>query len=138
MLRMLDPDTNANPTKFVTWNEVTKRLEISDKPSGLPSGGTDGQVLTVQADGSYAWENLPTSSAPLHQMDVIIATENQTAFTLTQTPIGGTGKVIVSRNGVIISDAFTWSGANGTYNPANNYNCVIDENDKLIFNYESL
>lgn len=24
--------------------------------SGLPSGGTDGQVLTVQPDGSYAWE----------------------------------------------------------------------------------
>ena len=32
MLRMLDPDTNANPTKFVTWNETTKRLEISDAP----------------------------------------------------------------------------------------------------------
>ena len=138
MLRMLDPDSNANPTKFVTWNETTKRLEISDAPSGLPTGGTDGQVLTVQPDGSYAWENLPTTAVPLHQRDVLIATANQTAFTLTEEPIGDTEKVIVTRNGVDISDAFTWVGTTGTYDPALNYNCVIDENDKLIFHYESL
>jgi hypothetical protein len=137
-LGMLNPDSNATPTKFVTYNETTKRLEISDKPSGLPSGGTDGQVLTVQPDGSYAWENLPTTPIPLHQRDVLITTANQTAFTLSKTPIGDTEKVIVTRNGIDISDAFTWVGTTGTYNPALNYGCIIDENDKLIFHYESL
>jgi hypothetical protein len=110
--------------------------EISE--SGLPTGGTDGQVLTVQTDGSYAWEALPTTTIPLHQRDVLIATANQTAFTLTEEPIGDTEKVIVSRNGITISDAFTWVGTTGTYDPALNYGCVLDENDKLIFSYESL
>jgi hypothetical protein len=135
-LGMLNPDSNATPTKFVTWNEATRRLEISDKPSGLPSGGTDGQVLTVQPDGSYAWENLPASTAPLHQREVLTATGGQTAFTLSATPIGGTEKVHVSRNGIDISDAFTWVNGVGTYDPANNYGCVIDANDELIFHYE--
>jgi hypothetical protein len=81
---------------------------------------------------------LPTTAIPLHQRDVLIATANQTAFTLTEEPIGDTEKVIVTRNGVDISDAFTWVGTTGTYDPALNYNCVIDENDKLIFHYESL
>lgn len=31
-------------------------------PSGLPSGGTDNQVLTVQPDGSYAWEDIPPTA----------------------------------------------------------------------------
>jgi hypothetical protein len=35
-LGMLRPDTEENPTKYVTWDEVTGRLEISDAPT---SGG---------------------------------------------------------------------------------------------------
>jgi hypothetical protein len=197
-LGMINPDTNGSPTKFVTWNETTKRLEISDKPSGLPTGGTDGQVLTVQPDGSYAWESLPDAPAtgqnvyfnaenpasgtifdtenppvtnnnalknnsdntyygtdgsvwtwngtayvtkvysfPSHQREVITATGGQSIFTMSKTPIGGTEKVHVTRNGVDISRAFTWVGAVGTYNPSNNYGCTIDANDILQFHFES-
>jgi hypothetical protein len=85
------------------------------------------------------WVKAPSGGEyPLHQEEVIVASQDQTAFTLTKEPIGDTGKVIVTRNGVTISDAFTWVGTTGTYDPALNYNCVIDENDKLIFHYESL
>ena len=59
MIRLLDPDTNANPTKFVTYNETTKRLEIS---------------------------NAPTQRKEI--LDEFNATAGQTSFTLTQTPIG--------------------------------------------------
>jgi hypothetical protein len=55
-----------------------------------------------------------------------------------KTPIGDTEKVHVSRNGVDISRAFTWVGAVGTYNPANNYGCVIDSADVLQFHFEAL
>jgi hypothetical protein len=103
----------------------------------------DCAVYISAVDGSVWSSNgtvykTKTYSYPLHEMDVRIATANQTSFTLTKTPIGGTGKVVVSRNGVVISDAFTIVGNVATYNPANNYNCVIDANDKLIFNYEAL
>ena len=81
---MLNPDSNATPTKFVTYNETTKRLEISDKPSGLPTGGTDGQVLTVQPDGSYAWENLPDAPVTGGQ-NVYFDSENPATGTIFDT-----------------------------------------------------
>jgi hypothetical protein len=113
---------------------------ITDTPS---LKNLDCAVYVSSVDGSFWSSNgttysTKTYSYPIHEMDVRIATANQTSFTLTKTPIGGTGKVVVSRNGVVISDAFTIVGNVATYNPANNYNCVIDANDKLIFNYEAL
>ena len=75
----------------------------------------------------------------LHQFEKQTATANQTSFTLQKTPIlGATGKVRVSRNGIDITEAFTWSGNVGTYDPAENYGCIIDANDNLQFEYESL
>jgi hypothetical protein len=113
-LGMLRPDAEASPTKYVTWDEVTGRLEVSPAPSG---GGT----------------------APLHEFEEVTATASQTSVTLAKTPVlGTTGKVRVSRNGVDITRAWTWVGAVGTYDPANNYACVIDENDNLQFEYEAL
>jgi hypothetical protein len=64
MLRMLDPDTNASPTKFVSYNQTTKRLEISDVPVGgnvtysntnKISGtdtGTEGQIHFTTSNGT--------------------------------------------------------------------------------------
>jgi hypothetical protein len=103
----------------------------------------DCAVYISAVDGSVWTSNGTTYktkvySYPLHQMDTFIATAGQTLFTLTKTPIGGTGKLVVSRNGVVISDAFTVVGNLVTYNPSNNYGCTIDANDKLIFNYEAL
>lgn len=220
-LGMLRPDTEAAPTKYVTWDEVTGRLEVSPAPTtggasanwmsattdptltgntgtlprfqwnttndskwyvdsngvallieGAATGcgtvyfdstdpstatifdsanppttnndalknldcavyiGTDGSVWT--SDGTTY--KTKTYSFPLHQRDVITATAGQTSFTLTKTPIGGTEKVHVTRNGVDISRAFTWVGNVGTYTPANNYGCTIDANDILQFHYES-
>jgi hypothetical protein len=103
----------------------------------------DCAVYISAVDGSV-WSSDGTTyktkvySYPLHEMAVFTATAGQTLFTLPKTPIGGTGKVVVSRNGVVISDAFTVVGNLATYNPANNYNCTIDLNDKIVFNYEAL
>jgi hypothetical protein len=66
MLRMLDPDTEASPTKIVTWDEVTGRLEVSNlsaiasAPSVTfgtatpPTGGTpkEGDVYFVTSTGT--------------------------------------------------------------------------------------
>jgi hypothetical protein len=57
-----------------------------------------------------------------------------TEHALPEAPIG---KVIVTRNGVDISDSFTWAGNVGTYDPAENLDCVFDENDKIRFHYET-
>ena len=43
-------------------------------PSGLPSGGTDGQVLTVQPDGSYAWETPSAGSTEVADGVTILGT----------------------------------------------------------------
>jgi hypothetical protein len=222
-LGMLRPDAEASPTKYVTWDEVTGRLEVSPAPT---TGGasaiwisaetdptavgntgllprfvdqtTNGTKWYVDSNGvafiiegvsegcgnvffdaenpvdaaTFDTENPPitndpalrnldcatyisaidgsvwssdgttyktkTYSYPLHQRHVITATANQTSFTMPKTPIGDTEKVHVSRNGVDISRAFTWVGGVGTYNSANNYNCVIDAGDILQFHYEAL
>jgi hypothetical protein len=86
----------------------------------------------VQPDGSATWET-PASAAPSHERDVVLATAAMTEHTLPEAPIG---KVIVTRNGVDISDSWSFAGAVGTYTPATNYGCTIDEDDKLIFHYE--
>jgi hypothetical protein len=103
----------------------------------------DCAVYISAVDGSVWSSNgtvykTKTYSYPLHQRHVITATANQTSFTMPKTPIGDTEKVHVSRNGVDISRAFTWVGAVGTYNPANNYGCVIDSADVLQFHFEAL
>jgi hypothetical protein len=58
---------------------------------------------------------------------------------LAKTPVlDTTGKVRVSRNGIDITGAWTWVGAVGTYDPVENYNCTLDANDTLKFEYEAL
>jgi hypothetical protein len=56
---------------------------------------------------------------------------------LAKTPVGASEKVLVTRNGVDISDAWTWVGGVGTYTPSANYGCILDASDKLIFHYEA-
>jgi hypothetical protein len=122
-------NTTTNEKWYVDTNGVALRIEA------LPDGGTDGQVLTVQPDGSYAWVT-PTgggTAAPIHERDVELATAGMLSHTLPHTPIG---KVIVTRNGVDISDSWDFTGAVGTYDPALNYGCTLDLDDKLIFSYE--
>jgi hypothetical protein len=140
-IRMHNADVELNPTQVVTRDPVTGELEVSNIsdiiPDGccVPAGGTDGQVLTIDENGDAVWETPTggTAAAPIHERDVKIATAGMTSHTLPDTPIG---KVIVTRNGVDISDAWTWVDGVGTYNPANNYGCVIDAGDKIIFHYE--
>lgn len=74
-------------------------------------------------------------SFPQHRRDVFVASSGQTVFTASGLPIGA---VIVTRNGPEISDAFTWSGKIGTYDPALNGGKAIDANDKIRLNYEVL
>jgi hypothetical protein len=74
-----------------------------------------------------------TTTAPIHERDVKIATAGMTSHTLPDTPVG---KVIVTRNGVDISDSWTWVDGVGTYSSAANFGCVLDAGDKLEFHYE--
>jgi hypothetical protein len=168
-LGMIRPDFEASPTKYVTWDEVTGRLEVSNAPdvpvvgqnvyidATNPSSATifdtanppvtndnalknDSANTYYGTDGSvWTWNGTAyitkTYSYPTHKTTTTLATAGQVSHTLPQTPIGA---VIVTRNGIDISNSWTWVGAVGTYNPANNYNAIMDANDKLIFHYESL
>jgi len=71
-------------------------------------------------------------NSPIDQSDVFTATANQTAFTLSKTPIG---KIYGYRNGVKLPTAFTWIGTAVTYVPANNGTKTIDINDVISFEY---
>lgn len=161
-LGMLRPDTEAAPTKYVTWDEATGRLEVSPAPSGGASAnwvsattdptatgntGTLPRFVDNTANGTKWYVDANgvafliegSSTAPLHEFEEKTATAGQVSVTLAKTPVlGTTGKVRVSRNGVDISRAWTWVGAVGTYDPVNNYGCVIDANDNLQFEYEAL
>jgi hypothetical protein len=101
--------------------------------------GTKKVLLIDPATGEmYSINAGLVAGAPKHEFEVQTATANQTSFTLAKTPVlGTTGKVRVSRNGVDITRAFTWAGAVGTYNPANNYGCTIDLDNILQFEYEA-
>jgi hypothetical protein len=103
----------------------------------------------VGSDGSFWTSNgttykTKTFSAPTHRFTETTTSAGQTAFTLPTNPIGSStltsqkGIVKVSRNGVDISRAWSWVGANGTYTAADNYGCVIDAGDKLQFHWEAL
>jgi hypothetical protein len=103
------------------------------------------QADAANATAAYRWDGTQwvkypggsASSTLIHERDVEIATAGQTSHTLAKTPIGASEKVLVTRNGVDISDAWTWVGGVGTYTPSANYGCVIDASDKLIFHYEA-
>lgn len=60
-LGMINPDSNASPTKFVTYNETTRRLEISDKPTGGGNWATG--TVTPTATGNTA-SSLGVASLP--------------------------------------------------------------------------
>jgi hypothetical protein len=109
MIRLLDPDTEASPTKIVTWDEVTKRLEVSDLSAiaGAPSvtfgtttpptGGTpkEGDIYFVTSTGtstgdvteqwiydatSSTWVKTPSgSTAPTGQNVYFNSTDPATA-----------------------------------------------------------
>jgi hypothetical protein len=132
-----DPTTatifdTANPP--VTNNNALKNLDCA---------------TYVGSDGSFWTSNgtiykTKTFSAPTHRFTQTTASAGQTAFTLPSNPIGSStltsqkGIVKVSRNGVDISRAWSWVGANGTYTAADNYGCIIDAGDNLQFHWEAL
>ena len=119
-------------------------------PTG--NGSWDGEEYLVTSDGTstgtvtaqYVWDHqsevwVLRPAAPEHQFQTGTATAGMTTITLAKTPIlGTTGKVRVSRNGVDVTRAFTWVGAVGTYNSANNYACTWDAGDVWQAEYEAL
>jgi hypothetical protein len=111
-IRMHNADVELNPTQIVTRDPVTGELEYSPLSAIAPA-------------------------APTHERDVFASTAGQTSFTLTKTPVGGTGKVIVTRNGVDISSSFTVSGNVINYDSSANYGCTFDLNDRVIVHYEA-
>ena len=128
-----DSTDPATATIFDTENPPTTNNNALKQVSTNTYYGSDGSVWSWNGT-AYVTK---TYSFPVPQRDVVTATASQTSFTLVKVPIGGTEKVFVTRNGVDISRAFTWSGAIGTYNLVNNYNAVIDANDLLQFHYSA-
>ena len=126
-------ETPTAGTIFDTENPPVTNNNALKNNSDNTYYGTDGSVWTWNGT-AYVTK---VYSYPLHQREVKTATASQTLFTLTKTPIGGTEKVHVSRNGIDISRAFTWVGNVGTYNPADNYGCSLDNLDTLQFHFES-
>jgi hypothetical protein len=162
-IRMHNADVELNPTQVVTRDPVTGELEYSPLSAIAPNettgygtaaptvaGANPGDTFYVtplgtQADAAnataqYRWDGTQWVLTPgaggstlIHERDVEIATAGMTSHTLPDTPVG---KVIVTRNGVDISDAWDFTGAVGTYSSAANFGCVIDAGDKLEFHYE--
>jgi hypothetical protein len=149
-----DPVTGEleySPLSAIAPNETTGYGTAAPTVAGTVIGSTfyvtplGTAADAANATAAYRWDGTQwvkypvgggggsTTTAPIHERDVKIATAGMTSHTLPHTPIG---TVIVTRNGVDISDAWTWVDGVGTYNPANNYGCVIDEDDKIIFHYE--
>lgn len=86
-------------------------------------------------EGAWILQTPAAPVVPVHVSETQLSTASQTEFTLANTPVGS---VIVTRNGVDISDSFTFVGAVGTYAPADNFDCVFDADDKVQFHYEAV
>lgn len=117
---------------------MTDRVIHAQDLDGTRGLAEDGKAF-VKVDGTSIKFNasgqLEAKSAPVHESEVVIATDAMTTHTLVNgTPIG---KVIVTRNGQDISDSWSWDGNVGTYDPSKNLDCTIDADDKLRFHYET-
>lgn len=119
-----DALTDAQPTPTATGNTTNLNTIFKDAA---------GDSWFVDANGDAVKIGSAPVAAPVHTSEVQTATDAQTSFTLTDTPIGA---VIVTRNGVDISGSFTWVGGVGTYDPADNLDCVMDADDKIRFHFE--
>lgn len=62
MLKMLDPDTNNSNTNVVSWNTTTKRLEVSNIPTG---GGSWTSGTNTPADTGNTTTSLGVTSLPV-------------------------------------------------------------------------
>jgi hypothetical protein len=67
-LAMLNPDTNASPTKFVTYNETTKRLEISNSPTG----GSTVTVTNTKSGSKIADVNINGTAFPINETNTTL------------------------------------------------------------------
>ena len=129
----IDTTTPATATIFDIENPPVTNDDALKQDSANTYYGTDGSVW-IWNGTAYITK---VYNFTLHQRTVITATANQTSFTLPKVPIGGTEMVYVTRNGVDISNSFSWVAKVGTYTPANNGSKTIDASDIIRFHYEA-
>ena len=67
----------ADGTKLVTDKAVKDAIAAIEIPDPLPSGGTDGQVLTKTADGE-AWEDIPDYENATTEYDGLMSAADKT------------------------------------------------------------
>lgn len=67
----------ADGTKLVTDKAVKDAIDAIEIPDPLPSGGTDGQVLTKTADGE-AWEDIPDYENATTEYDGLMSAADKT------------------------------------------------------------
>lgn len=137
-----DDNSHASVTaaNLVVINDTTGfKVDLAASPAQLadyvftlpPNVGVAGQFLQTAANGTYTWETavLPGEMAT----DTIIAVAGQTGFTLSNSP---TGDVSFAINGAIVSNlAATVVGTLVTYDPAENFGYLIENNDEITVSY---
>lgn len=93
-------------------------------------GASEGQIMQLQ---SGVWTPI---DFPIQRNQQYIATANQTAFTLTYTPIQSTGLQFF-RNGILIPRlAYSLTGNTVTYIPAQNGNVALVSGDRINIFYQ--
>ena len=148
--KLVEAGTTCGTVYFNSTDPSTATIFDTANPPVTNNNALKNQdcAVYVGADGSFWSSNgttyvTKTFSVPTERYTRTAATAGQTTYTLPSTPIGSTtftgnrGIVHVTRNGVDISGGWSWVGAVGTYDPAYNYNCTLDLNDRLQFHWEA-
>jgi hypothetical protein len=120
----------ATGTIFDTENPPVTNNDALKEDSANTYYGTDGSVWTWNGTAYIT----KTYNFTTQKRNEFTATANQTAFTISTTPIG---QLYGYRNGVKLPTAWSWVGVNVTYLPAGNGSKTIDAGDVISFEYEA-
>jgi hypothetical protein len=135
--QLLNKPTLSTVATTGSYNDLTNKPTIPSAYS-LPTASAStlggikvGSNLSIDGSGVLS-ANLPLVR---EVADEVAATNNQTSFTLTQTP-ASTSKVKMYINGVRVTNScYSLSGNTITYNPGNNGSYSLIVADRIQFDY---
>lgn len=112
-----------------------EQLAVADVANLTIPGGTAGQVLSTDGNGTLSWAPATSASVQVatQASETFTATAQQTQFTLARV---ASGTVTGSINGVTAAaTAFTVSGSTVTYVPAQNGAYPLKAGDRITLSY---
>lgn len=140
-------EITGTPTIPTTVAELTDAADYVTDAELAAAGYVNAQAIHDSiADMRTQLQNISTQLTQLvtalttlqAHSEAFVATNGQTAFTLSQAPLAS-GEVVCFVNGVMVgskaSHVLTVSGANVTYNPAYNYDYALKAGDVVTFMY---